>query len=171
MLKRVLLLGLSFALSIAIAQASDIAGRASVIDGDTIEMHGQRIRLHGVDAPEKSQPCFRGGGSVWRCGQQSALALSDFLGLSPVSCQQVDTDRYGRIVADCYVRGADVQEWLVGAGWAMAYRRYSSAYVGAEQSAKNTRRGIRSGTVQAPWEWRRQSQNWRNIAKLVSPTV
>jgi endonuclease YncB( thermonuclease family) len=159
MLKHVLSLGLLAAMGWNVAQAAEIVGRASVIDGDTIEIHGQRIRLHGVDAPEKGQPCFRGDGSVWRCGQQSALVLSDFLGASPVSCKQVDMDRYGRIVADCYVRGVDVQEWLVGAGWAMAYRRYSSAYVGAEQSAKNARQGIWSGTLQPPWEWRRQSRD------------
>jgi endonuclease YncB( thermonuclease family) len=160
MLNHVLSLVFLSVVTLGAAQATDIVGRASVIDGDTIEIHGQRIRLHGVDAPEKGQPCFRGDGSVWRCGQQSALALSDFLGSSPVSCKQVDMDRYGRIVADCYVRGEDIQEWLVGAGWAMAYRRYSSAYVGAEQSAKNAKLGIWSGTLQPPWEWRRQRRNY-----------
>lgn len=142
--------------------ATDLAGRASVIDADTIEIHGQRIRLHGVDAPEKGQECFLPDGSPWRCGQKGALALADFIGGSAVSCQPVGTDRYGRIVANCHVRGRDIEEWLVNEGWAMAYRRYSSNYIGVEQAAKNARRGIWAGTVQPPWEWR--SEKRKNTA-------
>src|SRR5262249_24751865 len=74
-----------------------LAGTASVIDGDTIEVHGIRIRLHGIDAPESRQECRRPDGTAWRCGQQAALALSDHIGRSPVSCKALDRDRYGRV--------------------------------------------------------------------------
>ncbi len=57
---------------------ADIVGRASVIDGDTIEIHGLRIRLHGVDAPEKGQPCFDAANQPYRCGQKAAMALDEF---------------------------------------------------------------------------------------------
>ena|SRR5215210_3176218 len=60
----------------------DIAGVASLIDGDTIEIHGQRIRLSGIDAPEGSQFCVRPNGERWRCGQQSSFALADRIGAS-----------------------------------------------------------------------------------------
>ena len=53
---------------------------ASVIDGDTIEIHGTRIRLNGIDAPESGQLCQDARGTAWRCGQQAALALSDRTG-------------------------------------------------------------------------------------------
>ncbi len=149
------LIGFAYFSSFDVAVATEIAGRASVIDADTIEIHGQRIRLHGVDAPEKGQECFQPDGLPWRCGQRGALALADFIGESPVSCRSIDTDRYGRVVANCHVRGRDIEEWLVSEGWAMAYRRYSSHYIGAEQAAKNGKRGIWAGTVQPPWEWRR----------------
>lgn len=52
----------------------DISGRASVIDGDTIEVRGVRIRLHGIDAPENGQTCRRNG-KPWLCGSASAFAL------------------------------------------------------------------------------------------------
>jgi endonuclease YncB( thermonuclease family) len=90
----------------------------------------------------------------WRCGQKGALALAEFIAESPVSCRTIDTDSYGRVVANCHVMDRDIEEWLVREGWAIAYRRYSSDYIGAEQVAKNAKRGIWAGTVQAPWEWR-----------------
>lgn len=138
----------------SVAQA-EIAGRATVIDGDTIEIHGQRIRLHGVDAPEKGQPCYDAAGQAYRCGTIAARALDQFIGASPVTCRERDTDRYGRTVATCLVRGVDVEEWLVRSGHALAYRRYSSDYIGAEQEARNNKRGLWSGTLMPPWEWRK----------------
>ncbi len=142
------------------ASLADIVGRASVIDGDTIEIQGQRIRLHGVDAPEKGQPCFDASGNIYRCGQVAAMALDHLIGASPVSCRERDTDRYGRTVAICAVRGVDIEAWLVRNGHAFAYRRYSSDYIGAEQEAKNNRRGLWAGHTQAPWEWRKEQRHF-----------
>ncbi len=88
--------------------------------------------------------------------------MADFIGESPVSCRLIDTDRYGRVVASCHVRGRDIDEWLVSGGWAIAYRRYSSDYIGAEHAAKNGKRGIWAGTVQPRWEWR--SEKRKNTA-------
>lgn len=75
------------------AEVAGIHGVASVVDADTLDIHGVRIRLHGVDAPESSQTCRAADGIVWRCGQRAALALSDKIGRGQVSCVQTDTDR------------------------------------------------------------------------------
>jgi endonuclease YncB( thermonuclease family) len=132
---------------------ADIAGSASVIDGDTIEVHGQRIRLYGVDAPESAQLC-QAEGKSWRCGQQASLALFGKIGGRSVSCRRKDVDRYRRVVAVCFAGSEDLNAWTVAEGWALAYRRYSTDYVGQEQAASAARKGIWRGSFVPPWVWR-----------------
>lgn len=146
---------LLIAATAALAQGRLIIGVASVIDGDTIEIHGERIRLFGIDAPESRQECRRPDGSLWRCGQQAALALQDHIGRRPIKCEQRDIDRYHRIVAQCRLAGEDINGWLVATGWAVAFTRYSRDYVQQEEEARAERRGIWSGDFAMPWDWRR----------------
>jgi endonuclease YncB( thermonuclease family) len=132
-----------------------IVGRASVIDGDTIDIRGRRIRLNAIDAPEASQQCFRPDGVRWPCGRRASFALADYIGTANVSCVKLDEDRWGRAIARCSLRGRDLQEWMVSQGWALAFTRYSRIYTRNEQSAKQARNGMWTGTFQAPWDWRR----------------
>lgn len=141
------------------ATANELNGVASVIDGDTVEIRGTRIRLHGIDAPESRQLCTRPSGQSWRCGQQAALALSDRIGRRSVSCVARDTDRYGRIIAVCSQDGIDLNAWMVAEGWAVAYRRYSLDYASAETEAQSAGRNIWSGTLVMPWDWRRGARS------------
>lgn len=136
-----------------------LAGQVSVIDGDTLELHGQRIRLLGIDAPESSQPCRNAGGRTWRCGAEAANRLSDFIASRPVTCRVKNTDRYGRSVAVCTVAGQDIGRWAVTNGWALAYRRYSKDYIGAEEQARISRRGIHAGQFMPPWDYRVSKRN------------
>jgi endonuclease YncB( thermonuclease family) len=131
-----------------------IVGRASVIDGDTIEIRGTRIRLSGIDAPESRQSCSDGGGASYPCGRRAAFALADKIGASNLACEVEDHDRYGRSVATCRLGDLDVNGWLVSSGWALAYRQYSTAYVGAEAAARAAKAGIWQGDFTPPWDWR-----------------
>lgn len=133
--------------------SADIVGRASVIDGDTIEIGGQRVRLFGIDSPESSQLC-RAENKPYRCGQQSALALADKIGERTVRCLERDIDRYRRVVAVCYLGKQDLGSWLVEEGRALAFRRYSLDYVAQEEEAQAAKRGVWRGEFEPPWEWR-----------------
>ena len=86
-----------------------------MIDGDTIEVNGSRIRLHGIDAPERAQTCLAGG-KRWQCGQHATRALADRIAGRPVACEERARDRYGRIVAVCRLNGRDLNAWLVAEG-------------------------------------------------------
>jgi len=133
---------------------ADITGPTIVTDGDSIKIAGQRIRIHGIDAPEAKQLCQREG-EPWQCGRSATEALKGWIGDRPVSCEELDRDRYKRIVAKCLVDGQDLGEWMVLNGWAVAYVRYSYEYTRAEHFAKTGRRGIWAGEFEMPWAWRK----------------
>jgi endonuclease YncB( thermonuclease family) len=118
--------------------SATITGTASVIDGDTIEIHGTRIRLFGIDAPESDQSCTIQG-KAWPIGHRAAFALSDKVGRQTVECRPRDKERFGLTV--CFVGGADINAWMVAEGWALAYRQYSNDYVDQERTAANSNAG------------------------------
>ena len=79
------------------------------------------------------------------------------MGAAPIECEQIDRDRYGRMVAIC-VRddGTDLSRWMVREGYAIAFRRYSTAYVGEEGEARAGRKGLWAGEFIDPSEYRRR---------------
>jgi endonuclease YncB( thermonuclease family) len=137
--------------------SQSLTGVASVIDGDTLEIRGTRLRLHGIDAPESRQLCQRSTGEQWRCGQRAALALDEFIRSRQVSCVANTIDRYNRLVAVCRVGGIDINRWMVRQGWAMAYLQYSNDYATDQLVAMRSKKNIWSGFIQEPWEWRKES--------------
>lgn len=138
---------------------ASIAGVASVIDGDTIEIHGQRVRFNGIDAPESRQYCDDAKGFEYPCGRRSAEALDKFLAASkPVQCAFVTWDRYGRFVGNCTrADGIDVAAWMVEHGQALDWPKYSDgAYAAQQAKAQAAKLGLWVGNFQEPWEWRAQ---------------
>jgi len=123
------------------ALADDFVGQASVVDGDTLEIHGIRIRLWGVDAPESSQ-LRRGEDSLqYRCGAQAANDLDTFIARRPINCLPLSLDPYGRTVATCSVGGStDLGEWLV----AMALRWIGLNTRKADMTARSATPNVRA---------------------------
>jgi endonuclease YncB( thermonuclease family) len=135
-------------------------GLPRVIDGDTIELNGQRIRLDGIDAPEAEQICQKPSGLVWACGRDAANALSSRIGWLNVRCQGAAYDRYHRLLARCFQGNEDLNRWMVAHGWAVVYRQYSSDYLADETQARQSRLGVWSGGFAMPWDWRRGHANY-----------
>ena len=135
--------------------ADNLAGQASVIDGDTLEIHGTRIRLWGIDAPESSQLC-RGEDSLqYRCGAKAANEPDAFIARRPVNCLPISLDRYGRTVATCSVGGADLGDWLVRNGLALDWPQYSKRkYDAAQREAEQAAQGVWAGSYVEPWLYR-----------------
>lgn len=137
------------------AAQEDIVGQASVIDGDTLEIRGIRIRLFGIDAPESDQTCHDDGGQLYRCGQKAANDLSDFIVAKTVSCAAQATDRYGRTVAVCSVGTVDMADWLVRQGLAFDWPQYSKGkYAAAQKEAERAGDGMWGGQWVLPWRYR-----------------
>ncbi len=134
--------------------ASGPEGMIRVIDADTWDVGGQRVRLFGIDAPEMSQTCDDAAGRAWKCGRWATAETRVLYGAARARCEKIAIDRYGRIVARCFVAGQDAGRELVRAGIALAYRRYSTDYVGDERVAAADRRGLHSGTLQRPAAYR-----------------
>ena len=107
-----------------LAKQKTLTGIPKITDGDTIRIGGTRIRLHGIDAPEAKQTCTADG-KKWRCGWEATNALANVVGKHWVTCSKRDVDRYGRVVALCRAGPINLNAWMVGNGWAVAYRRYS----------------------------------------------
>ncbi|WP_374311704.1 thermonuclease family protein [Dongia sp.] len=122
-------------------------------------MTGTRIRLYGIDSPERDQPCTSADGQRYACGQTATRALIESINGREVDCIVRDTDRYGRAVAVCWVDGTDINGWLVSAGWAVAYQKYSRDYVDEEDRARSARAGLWSGELVPPWDWRQASRS------------
>lgn len=145
---------MALALGGAVLAGERISGTVRVIDGDTLDVGGTRVRLHGIDAPEAGQTCTRPGGAVWECGAWVTGELTALAEGRWARCEQMDTDRYGRAVARCEIGGEDLGAQLVSSGLAFAFRRYSMTYDPHEKAAAVAGLGLWSSQVQRPAEYR-----------------
>ncbi len=140
---------------LACTSQSRIEGTAiRIIDGDTFELLTSnkrpiRIRLFGIDAPEKNQ----------EFGTASKQVLASRIFQKKVIVEKVNTDRNGRMVAVVYCDGVDINLYMIRSGMAWHFTRYSKRqdYANAEQAARSEKVGLWShASPIAPWDFRHQ---------------
>ena len=153
-MKALLRIGLLTVTIASFVMAGEFSGRVvGVMDGDTITVlvgrEQRRVRLAGVDAPEKGQAF----------GQRSKQALSQMIFGREVTVVSTGKDRYGRTLGIVRLMdGSSVNERLVENGWAWHYPRYSNdrRLSELESRARASRRGLWADPRPvAPWDFRK----------------
>jgi endonuclease YncB( thermonuclease family) len=147
------------------SSSAEVTGIARVIDGDTIDVGGVRVRLFGIDAPERDQSCSRSDGTRYACGRFASGFLADAIGRAAIRCTRRDVDRYGRMVGVCTNERGDVARMSVAGGAAMAYRHFSLDYVADEEAARKRGAGIWQGAFDAPWDYRHKGDTGKPMRK------
>jgi len=140
------------------AALRSLTGYARITDGDSLEIHGRRIRLVGLDAPELGQYCSSGAQS-YACGRMAAAYLRQLVAARQVRCQWLEKDKYRRLLGHCFAGDRDLNRLMVAAGWAVSYSAPGAGtitYKYEEQQARRARRGLWQGSFQKPKNWRKQ---------------
>lgn len=142
----------------AVHQSTSRTGEPRIIDGDTLEIAGDRFRLLGIDAPEMGQSCvpIRGAGLPFDCGWKARYELQTYLMRREVTCTSTSRDTYGRRLAFCSTvdDGTELNRWMVTSGWAVAYGDSSYRYVSDERHARAFGYGIWGTFFDQPSFWR-----------------
>ncbi len=143
---------------VAAAERPRIVGRARVLDGDTVEVAGERIRLIGIDAPEEGQHCAAAG-RAWPCGDEATAYLAGLAGGREVACEVYGRDRWQRALAVCWLGNLDLNGEMVRQGWALPWYPSSGAvlgpdYDGLQAQARQAHAGMWRGEFVEPWLWR-----------------
>ena len=146
---------LGAALLAGLAAGGALALADEVVDGDTLVVEGQPMRLFGVDAFELQQTCLDHSGEPWHCGVAAKAALAELVQDQAIACTVINDAPEDAYIARCTVRDEiDLGGYMVRAGLALADRDATEDYVPLEQSAKAAAAGAWTGTFVAPWVWR-----------------
>ena len=141
----------------ALAKYSEVSleGAVQVIDGDSLKLGDQEIRLFGVDAPEYRQTCQSNEDTKpYNCGQKSREHLVGLTKGRRVQCAGFEKDKYERLLANCHADGIHLNAEMVRSGWAVAY----GSFMSEQNEAEAERRGIWRGTFEVPADWRKEER-------------
>ena len=125
-------------------ELSLISGKAIIIDGDTIKIKGETIRFGGIDTPEKKQI-----GHIF-----SKIKLQNKIKNKIITCvRESEKDRWGRTIAECFVKDQSISSFMVKNGYACDYVKYSNKKFAKEQlHAKSKKLGIWKMDFDTSWE-------------------
>jgi endonuclease YncB( thermonuclease family) len=126
-----------------------------VIDGDTIILNKEKIRLEGIDCPEMKQLCKNFKGVLYKCGELSKDFLNSLIKNKEIYCKYKGKDIYKRYLGICYVNNNDINSIMVLSGNAISVEYDGvNLYKNEEQIAKEKKAGIWNGEFTMPFQWR-----------------
>lgn len=134
----------------ALASERQISGVISVHDGDDLYINETRVRLYGIDAPERGQICRTEHQVPFDCGETAEQTLATRFGGGQATCYLHGKGDYGRWLATCVSGGVTVNAWMVSQGWAMPYHRTPDIYGGEARIAQASDQGLHATAFQAP---------------------
>jgi endonuclease YncB( thermonuclease family) len=147
----------------------DVVGIPTIHDGDTVTVNGVKVRLEGIDAPEKDQFCLDSKSQPWACGEAALAGLAKKAGGRLWTCHVLDRSSFDRLLGSCRVDGEDIQRWMVRSGLALSYTRYSHVYDADEKTAREERAGLWSGAFIRPEAWRHRDKATEIVAAVSVP--
>ncbi|MBM3631266.1 MAG: thermonuclease family protein [Alphaproteobacteria bacterium] len=147
-----ILLSIVFLIPIKFSKSSDL----KIIDGDTIQLDGKKIRFNGIDAPELNQKC-KINNIIVNCGKDSRTILVNKILNNKPNCIIEGLDIYQRSLAECFINNESLSSYLVKNGYAFAYRKYSKKFISDEDYARINRIGMWSMEFEFPWEFRKKN--------------
>ncbi|MGH6760165.1 MAG: thermonuclease family protein [Phyllobacterium sp.] len=142
------------------------SGKAFAVDGDTLMFENKRVRLVGIDAPELGQTC-KGRQGDFPCGREARSKLRALIGGQAVKCSGWQTDRYGRLLVECFKGDINLNQAMVESGWAISYGDYENS----EAIASRNRAGLWAGDFERPQDWRKAHEGVEEETHDVDPGV
>ncbi|ATR19792.1 Hypothetical protein HVPorG_02459 [Roseomonas mucosa] len=122
-----------------------------VVDGETLRLQGQVVRLEGLQAPSRGETCADTAGQGFDCGVAAADRLAHLVANHALVCELHGQDVFRRPLAICEANGRILNAMLVSSGWALAS---SESFSEAEARARQAGRGLWADGVVPPEEWR-----------------
>ena len=143
------------------AVAQEHSGIPRVVDGNTIIINFQNIRLHGIEAPNAEQLCEIEGES-WLCGWEATNALAHIVGRHWVSCRQNRLNEGGVVGATCFAGNVlNINAWMVRNGWATAQNQTNTRFLQLEILARQEQIGI----------WRTKYNNTEHLRHSINEST
>jgi endonuclease YncB( thermonuclease family) len=147
----------------ALAQ-DEIVGRARAVAGDTIKIKSiddgktRLIRLFGVNAPDRRQHCETKHGEPVNCGFMALDGLNVMIRGKQITCVDLNRDEDGKVTGTCYAGDKILNSAVVRAGWALAYAKETSDFLGLEEAARAAGKGVWPYRFEKPWIWRAEQE-------------
>ncbi|MGL4406723.1 MAG: thermonuclease family protein [Notoacmeibacter sp.] len=137
------------ALTFSGSEVRSLPGQARAMDGDSLRLGDEEIRLWGIDAPELQQQCRNTQGS-FACGREAQKQLKKLITNVNLVCKGLGRDRYDRLLGVCRIGTKDINAEMVRGGFAYAY----GGYTVEESQARATKAGIWQAENERPKSYR-----------------